>query len=55
LLTGLGKILIALFLSPILGLFLGYLFTRLIFFLARGASPKINTFFGALKLSRPLP
>jgi PiT family inorganic phosphate transporter len=55
LLTGLGKILIALFLSPILGLFLGYLFTRLIFFLARGASPKINTFFVVLKLSRPLP
>ena len=45
LVTGIGKVLIALFLSPILGLFLGYIFTRLIFFLARGASPKINSFF----------
>ena len=43
--SGLEKILIALFLSPILGLLLGYLFTRLIFFLARGATPSINIFF----------
>jgi PiT family inorganic phosphate transporter len=42
---GMEKILIALFLSPILGLFLGYLFTKIVFFLARGATPKINTFF----------
>lgn len=44
-LGGLEKILIALFISPFLGLFLGYIFTKLIFFLARGASPKINVFF----------
>lgn len=42
---GMEKILIALFLSPILGLVLGYLFTKIVFFLARGATPKINTFF----------
>lgn len=44
-LAGLKKVLIALFTSPIFGLFLGYIFTKLIFFLARGATPKINSFF----------
>lgn len=44
-LKGMEKILLALFLSPILGLALGYIFTKLVFFLARGATPKINTFF----------
>ena len=44
-LAGLEKILIALFISPFLGLFIGYIFTKLIFFLARGASPEINVFF----------
>ena len=44
-LAGVNKILLALFLSPIIGLFFGFLLTRLIFFLARGASPKINKFF----------
>ncbi len=44
-LAGMEKILIALFVSPIIGLFLGFFFTRLVFFLARGASPKINIFF----------
>jgi len=44
-LAGLEKIIIALFTSPIIGLFLGYLFTKLIFLLARGATPRINTFF----------
>jgi PiT family inorganic phosphate transporter len=42
---GLEKVLIALFISPILGLVAGYLFTKLVFFLARGASPRINWFF----------
>jgi PiT family inorganic phosphate transporter len=42
---GLEKVLIALFISPIIGLLAGYLFTKLIFFLARGASPRINWFF----------
>jgi inorganic phosphate transporter, PiT family len=44
-LQGLEKVLIALFVSPILGLFFGYLVLRLIYFLARGASPSINTLF----------
>jgi len=43
--AGLEKVLIALFFSPIIGLLLGYIFTKLIFFLARGASPRINVFF----------
>jgi PiT family inorganic phosphate transporter len=34
-----------LFISPILGFLIGYLFTKVIFFLARGANPKINWFF----------
>ncbi len=42
---GLEKVLIALFISPIIGLIAGYLFTKLVFFLARGASPRINWFF----------
>ncbi|MBC8508900.1 MAG: inorganic phosphate transporter [Chloroflexi bacterium] len=44
-LAGMKKILIALFTSPIIGLLLGYFFTKLIFSLARGATPKINIFF----------
>lgn len=43
--AGLTKVFIALFLSPIVGLVIGFLFTRLVFFLARGASMKINWFF----------
>jgi PiT family inorganic phosphate transporter len=43
--SGLNKVLIALFISPIIGLVFGYYITKLIFFLARGASPKINWFF----------
>lgn len=43
--SGLEKVLIALFTSPIIGLAAGYLFTKLVFFLARGASPRINWFF----------
>ncbi len=43
--SGLGKVLIALFISPVIGLIAGYLFTKLVFFLARGVSPRINWFF----------
>jgi PiT family inorganic phosphate transporter len=43
--SGLIKIILALFLSPILGLVVGFLVTRLIFFLARGATPRINLVF----------
>jgi len=44
-LHGMEKILIALFISPVIGLILGFIFTKLVFFLARGATPKINSFF----------
>ncbi len=44
-LVGLEKVLIALFLSPVLGLAFGYLVLKAIYLLARGASPRINTFF----------
>jgi PiT family inorganic phosphate transporter len=44
-LAGLQKVLTALFLSPILGLVLGYLVMKAIYFLARGASPGANTLF----------
>lgn len=43
--SGLVTILLALFLSPILGLIAGFLLTRLVFFLARNATPRINKFF----------
>lgn len=44
-LTGLGKVLLALAVSPPLGLATGFLVTKLILFLARASSPKINSFF----------
>ena len=46
---GLGKILIALFISPILGLVVGYLVMKLVLFLARGASPGISNLFKRLQ------
>lgn len=42
---GVVKVLLALFLSPIFGLLGGYLFTKLVFFLVRGASLHVNWFF----------
>jgi PiT family inorganic phosphate transporter len=45
LLPGLGKILIALFASPILGLIFGYLILRLLFLLCWNASPRVNSVF----------
>ena len=42
---GLLKVLVALFISPVLGLVLGYLLLKLIYFLARGATPSINSLF----------
>jgi len=44
-LAGLTKVLAALFLSPILGMIAGYWIVRLSFFLARGASPRVNAWF----------
>jgi PiT family inorganic phosphate transporter len=42
---GMAKVLIALFVSPLLGLVLGFLVLKVIYFLARGASPGVNTLF----------
>src|ERR1041384_1952283 len=42
---GLNKVLIALFVVPLIGFVFGFLVTRLIYFLIRGASPRINEFF----------
>jgi PiT family inorganic phosphate transporter len=44
-LAGLEKVLVALFVSPILGLVFGYLVLKAIYFLARGATPRVNAFF----------
>ena len=46
--------LIALFLSPVLGLVLGYLVLKVIYWLARGASPWINTVFRRAQLATSL-
>jgi len=43
--AGLGIVLIALFASPIIGFVVGFILTRVIYFLVRGASPSINGFF----------
>jgi PiT family inorganic phosphate transporter len=53
-LAGLKKVLIALFISPILGLTIGYLALKLIYFLARGASPRINSVFKRSQLGTSL-
>jgi PiT family inorganic phosphate transporter len=44
-LHGLEKVLIALFTSPLIGFAFGFIVTRLIYFMARNATPEINTFF----------
>jgi len=43
--SGLIKILVALFLAPVLGMLVGFMFTRLIVYFSRKASPHINIFF----------
>lgn len=45
LLAGLEKVLLALFLSPVFGFLLAFLTLRITYFLARGATPRINTVF----------
>jgi len=42
---GLNRVLIALFTSPLVGFIVGFIMTRLIYFLAQRATPRINTFF----------
>jgi len=44
-LSGLVKIFVALLLSPLLGLIGGYVLMKVVLFLVRGASPRINRFF----------
>ncbi len=52
--AGLQKVLIALFLSPVLGLVVGFLVLKLLYFLSRGASPKVNTVFRRAQLATSL-
>jgi PiT family inorganic phosphate transporter len=44
-LAGLYKVLIALFASPLIGFAIGFAMTRLIYYLVRNTSPKINSLF----------
>lgn len=44
-LAGLSKVMFALFFSPIIGMLGGYWVIKLLFFLARGATPSINIWF----------
>lgn len=48
--SGLIKVSVALFLSPVLGILVGYLLMNLTFFLVRGASPRINRFFKSAQI-----
>src|SRR3990172_6897403 len=42
---GLNRVLIALFASPLAGFIVGFIMTRLIYFFAQAATPRINVFF----------
>ncbi len=48
--SGLIKVSVALFISPVLGILFGYLLMNLTLFLARGATPRINHFFKRAQL-----
>ena len=43
--AGLGKVLLVLFVSPLLGFIFGFIITRIIYFFVRNATPRINDFF----------
>lgn len=45
LLPGLTKVLLAMLISPVVGMLSGYLLMKIILFLARGSTPRINIFF----------
>lgn len=47
---GFIKVVLAMFLSPLIGLLIGYLFTKLVLFLARNASLRINKFFKSAQI-----
>lgn len=44
-LAGLYRVVVALFTSPLIGFFIGFFLTRVIYFLVRGATPRINSLF----------
>ena len=44
-LAGLEKVLVALFVSPLIGFVFGFILMRFIYFLVRGAAPGVNEFF----------
>jgi len=48
---GFTSVILALFLSPLLGGIIGYLFTKLVFFLARNASNRVNRFFNTAQIA----
>jgi PiT family inorganic phosphate transporter len=48
--SGLIKVLAALFISPIVGMIIGYLLMKSMLFLSRGASPGVNRLFKRLQL-----
>ncbi len=48
--TGVTKVLMALFLSPVIGFWAGYFVHRFVFFLMRGAKPGVNRFFKAIQM-----
>jgi PiT family inorganic phosphate transporter len=50
-LAGLAKVVIALFISPVLGMIFGYLGLKTLRFLTRGATPSINAQFRRLQLA----
>ena len=43
--TGVYRVILALFISPVLGFIVGFIVLRVIYFLSRNASPNINNFF----------
>jgi len=49
-LAGLGKVVLALFISPPLGLFVGYLVMKIVLLLVRGTKPNVNTFFKQIQI-----
>ncbi len=49
--AGLIKTLTALFISPLLGLAVGYGVTRLVFFFSRSATPRVNSFFRYIQIA----
>lgn len=48
--SGLEKVLFALFTSPIIGFIVGFILMRIILFLVRGATPRVNNFFKRAQL-----